>query len=128
MILLTVGTTKPKILYLKPDGDGHLFFCKSSSSSYNWTVNGTTVTVSSSNKLDGHDEVSVSDDDDDVKALRFKKCVNNTEYGCDDGDFHDSAIVYCKGLFLCIIMCVCLYTTFAWDFKGAAWYLLCIFP
>ena len=103
---MTVDTTKPEILYLKPDGDGGMFICKSSSP--NWTVNGATVTVTSSNKLDGHDEVSVIDDD--VKVLRFNRCVNNTEYGCDyDKDFHDSVIVYCKGLFLCnnLVLCIC---------------------
>ena len=78
-----------------------MFICKSSSP--NWTVNETTVTVTSSNKFDGHDEVSVIDG----VILRFNKCVNNTEYGCDDDmDFHDSAIVYCKGLFLCVIVYV----------------------
>ena len=46
-----------------------------------------TVTVSN-NKFDGHDEVSVNYD----VVLIFNKCVNNTEYGCDDDkDFHDSA-------------------------------------
>ena len=79
-----------------------MFICKSSSP--NWTVNETTVTVTSSDKFDGHDEVSVIDG----VVLRFNKCVNNTEYGCDDDDmdFHDSAIVYCKGLLLCVIVYV----------------------
>ena len=104
---MTVDTTKRKILYLKPDGDGGMFICKSSSP--NWIVNGATVIVTSSNKFDGHDEVSVIDS----TVLRFNRCVNNTEYGCDDDDdkdFHDSVIVYCKGLFLCenSELCMCI--------------------
>jgi len=97
-----IGKTETKILYLKPDGDGGMFICKSSSP--NWTVNGATVTVTGSDKFDGYDEVSVIDG----TVLRFNRCVNNTEYGCDDGDknFHDSVIVYCKGLSLCNIVYV----------------------
>ena len=80
-----------------------MFICKSSSP-LNWTVNGATVTVTRNNKLDGHDEVSVIVNS---KALLFNRCINNTKYGCDDDkDFHDSVIVYCKGLFLCIIVCL----------------------
>ena len=112
---MTVDTKKPKILYLKPNGVGGTFRCKSPSQTFNWSVNGATVAISSNNSLDGHDEVSVKYD----VVLIFNKCVNNTEYGCnDDEDFHDSAIVYCKGLFPCnsFILCMCENITCVLDF------------
>ena len=102
------GAKNPEILYLNPDGDGDFFICESSSPT--WTVNRTTVTVTvDSKKFDGH-EVSISDKSN-MKVLKFNKCINNTEYGCDDDkDFHGSAIVYCKGLFLCdsFELCMCI--------------------
>ena len=107
-----IGATNPEILYLNPDGDGDFFICESSSPT--WTVNRATVTVTvtvDGNKFDGHDEVSISDKSN-MKVLKFNKCINNTEYGCDDDDkdFHGSAIVYCKGLFLCdsFELCMCI--------------------